>query len=493
MPLYNFRKLATSGFGPTELPCHNPFQLKTERSMHSVFETAPATPAIPITFATKATWDAISAGLSTPARQFALANGFKAKPGACLTLPAANGQIEQVVFGLEDATSKSRDPFRPGQLPGLLPSGVYRFANVAPHDARLAALAFALGSYRFGRYRKTDAPEVRLVPPDGIDVVEIARIAEAAVLARDLINTPANDMGPEELALEAQKLAKRFGANFSCVVGDDLTRQNFPLIHAVGMASPRAPRLIDLTWGDPAHPKVTLVGKGVCFDTGGLDLKPSSGMLIMKKDMGGAANVLALALMVMDAGLKLRLRVLIPAVENAVAGNAFRPLDIFPSRKGITVEIGNTDAEGRLVLADALALADEEKPDLLIDLGTLTGAARVALGPDLPPFYTNDEMLAQDLAVCAKQENDPLWRLPLWPAYDSWLDSKVANINNAPSGSFAGSITCALFLQRFVEAAKSWLHVDIYGWTPSAKPARPEGGECQAARAIYKLLSDRYG
>jgi leucyl aminopeptidase len=491
--LYNLRTLAMPGFGPTELLCHDPRQLKTERSMHSVFETAPATPAIAITFATKATWEEISAGLAAPARQFALANGFKAKPGACLTLPAANGQIEQVVFGLEEATSKSRDPFRPGQLPGLLPPGVYRFANVAPHDARLAALAFALGSYRFGRYRKTDAPEVRLVPPDGIDVAEIARIAEAAVLARDLINTPANDMGPEQLALEAQKLAKRFGASFSCVVGDDLIRQNFPLIHAVGMASPRAPRLIDLTWGDPAHPKVTLVGKGVCFDSGGLDLKPSSGMLIMKKDMGGAANVLALALMVMDAKLKLRLRVLIPAVENAVAGNAFRPLDIFPSRKGITVEIGNTDAEGRLVLADALALADEEKPDLLIDLGTLTGAARVALGPDLPPFYTDDETLAQDLAVCAKQENDPLWRLPLWPAYDSWLDSKVANINNAPSGSFAGSITCALFLQRFVEAAKSWLHVDIYGWTPSAKPARPEGGECQAARAIHKLLSDRYG
>jgi leucyl aminopeptidase len=259
------------------------------------------------------------------------------------------------------------------------------------------------------------------------------------------------------------------------------------------MASSRPPRLIDLTWGDPAHPKVTLVGKGVCFDSGGLDLKPSTGMLIMKKDMGGAANVLALAQMVMDAGLKLRLRVLIPAVENAVAGNAFRPLDIFTSRKGLTVEIGNTDAEGRLILADALALADEEKPDLLVDLGTLTGAARVALGPDLPPFYTNDETLAQDVAACAKQENDPLWRLPLWPAYDAWLDSKVANINNAPSGTFAGSITCALFLQRFVEHAKSWLHVDIYGWTPSAKPARPEGGECQAARAIYKLLVERYG
>ncbi len=460
--------------------------------MPSVFATSPAAAAIPISFATKATWDAVCAGLPGKARQFALANGFAAKPGACLTLPAADGAIAHVVFGLEDETSKFRDLFRPGLLPGLLPPGVYRFAN-APHDMRLATLAFALGAYRFGRYRKADAPDVRLVPPDGIDIAAITRAAEAAQFARDLINTPSNDMGPEELALAAQHLAQRFGARFDCIVGDELTRQNFPLIHAVGMASPRAPRLIDLTWGDPDHPKVTLVGKGVCFDTGGLDLKPSTGMLIMKKDMGGAANVLALAQMVMGAKLKVRLRVLIPAVENAVAGNAFRPLDIFPSRKGITVEIGNTDAEGRLILADALALADEEKPDLLVDLGTLTGAARVALGPDLPPFYTNDETLALDVARCAREENDPLWRLPLWPPYDSWLDSKVADVNNAPSGTFAGSITCALFLQRFVENAKSWLHVDIFGWTPQARPGRPEGGECQAARAIYQLLDERYG
>jgi leucyl aminopeptidase len=460
--------------------------------MPSVFETAPAASAIPITFASKATWDAICAGLPGEARQFALANGFAAKPGACLTLPSADGKIAQVLFGLEDEGSKSRDPFRPGALPGLLPAGVYRFAN-SPHDIRLAVLAFALGSYRFSRYRKAEVSGVRLAPPDGIDVADIARMAEAATLARDLINTPSNDMGPEELALAAEELAKRFGASFGCIVGDDLTRQNFPLIHAVGMASSRAPRLIDLSWGDPAHPRVTLVGKGVCFDTGGLDLKPSAGMLIMKKDMGGAANVLALAQMVMDAKLKVRLRVLIPAVENAVAGNAFRPLDIFKSRKGLTVEIGNTDAEGRLVLADALALACEEKPDLLIDMGTLTGAARVALGPELPPFYTNDETLALDVARCAKTENDPLWRMPLWPAYDAWLDSKVANINNAPSGTFAGSITCALFLQRFVEDTTRWLHVDIYGWTPHAKPARPEGGECQAARAVYKLLGERYG
>ncbi|KJC60551.1 cytochrome C oxidase subunit II [Bradyrhizobium sp. LTSPM299] len=456
--------------------------------MPSVFESSAN--AIPITFASKATWHAIRDTLPSPARQFADANGFVAKPGKCLTLPASDGSIAQVLFGLEDETHKAPDPFRPGALPGLLPPGVYRFAN-APHDIRLATLAFALGCYRFGRYRKNEAPDVRLVPPDGVDAADITRMADAAALARDLINTPSNDMGPAELAESARELATRFGADFNCITGDAL-EQGFPLIHAVGMASPRAPRLIDISWGDPAHPKVTLVGKGVCFDTGGLDLKPSSGMLIMKKDMGGAANVMALAQMVMDAKLKVRLHVLIPAVENAVAGNAFRPLDVFRSRKGITVEIGNTDAEGRLVLADALALADEEKPDLLVDLGTLTGAARVALGPALPPFYTNDEILAGEVAAHAKGENDPLWRMPLWPAYDAWLDSKTADINNAPSGGFAGSIICALFLQRFVEHATSWLHVDIYGWTPSAKPGRPEGGECQAARAIYKLLSQRY-
>jgi leucyl aminopeptidase len=460
--------------------------------MHAAFVTESTEAAIPVVFVTKATWDAISAGLDTPAQQFAHANAFSGKAGQVLSLPAPDGTIAQVLFGLDDASSPRQDRFRVGQLPGLLPPGTYRFAN-APHDARLAALAFALGSYRFGRYRASETPQVRLVPPAGVDIAAISRMAEAAGLARDLINTPANDMGPTELEAAARELATRFGARFSSIVGDELLKQNFPLIHAVGMASTRAPRLIDFTWGDASHPKVTLVGKGVCFDTGGVDLKPASGMLIMKKDMGGAANVLALAQMIMDAKLKVRLRVLIPAVENSVAGNAFRPLDIFPSRKGLSVEIGNTDAEGRLVLADALALADEETPDLLIDLGTLTGAARVALGPDLPPFYTDDDTLAVEVARCAHDENDPLWRMPLWGPYDAWLDSKVANINNAPANGFAGSITCALFLQRFVESAASWLHVDIYGWTPSAKPGRPEGGECQAARALYALLSQRYG
>ncbi|MBV9530875.1 MAG: leucyl aminopeptidase family protein [Bradyrhizobium sp.] len=460
--------------------------------MPSFFETAPAAAAsaVPITFASRSTWEVIGERLSKSARRFAAANGFNAKPGACLTLPDANGQIVQVLFGLEEATAQSRDAFRPGVLPGLLPDGVYRFAN-APHDLRLATLAFALGSYRFSRYRKADTSAVRLVPPDGVDVADIARISAAAALARDLINTPANHMGPEELVRAAGDVAKRFGASFNSISGEEL-ELDFPLVHAVGMASSRAPRLIDFCWGDGAHPKVTLVGKGVCFDTGGLDLKPSSGMLIMKKDMAGAANVLALAQMVMDAKLKVRLRVVIPAVENAVAGNAFRPLDILRSRKGLFVEIGNTDAEGRLILADALSFADEERPDLLVDMGTLTGAARVALGPDLPPFYTNDETLAQDVARCAHEENDPLWRMPLWQPYDNWLDSKVADLTNAPPGTFAGSITCALFLQRFVEHAKSWLHFDIFGWTPQARPARPEGGECQAARAVFKLLGERY-
>jgi leucyl aminopeptidase len=460
--------------------------------MHPVFDVPAGTAATPITFVTKSSLGAVAGTLTAQARQFVDAASYKAKPGQCLLLPSAKGGLDGVLFALEDEAAKWRDPFRPGQLPGLLPPGAYRFAN-APHDARLAALAFALGSYRFARYRKAEAVDVKLQLSNEFDGEDLSRMAEAAALARDLINVPANDMGPEELADAARALADRYGAKFSCVVGEDLLAKNFPLIHAVGKASPRAPRLVDFTWGEASHPKVTLVGKGVCFDTGGVDLKPSGAMLIMKKDMGGAANVLALAQMIMDAKLKVRLRVLVPAVENAVAGNAFRPLDIYPSRKGPTVEIGNTDAEGRLVLADALALADEEKPELLIDLGTLTGAARVALGPELPPFYTRDESLAADVARHAQAENDPLWRLPLWPPYDSWLDSKAADINNAPSGGFAGSIVCALFLGRFVEAAKQWLHVDIYGWTPSSKPGRPEGGECQAARAVYKLLAERYG
>lgn len=459
--------------------------------MYAAFEAGSGSSAVPVYCVAPSTLDGVIETTTDFVRAFVNASSFRAKPGQCLVVPKADGQIDRVFFGIEEPDAAWRDPFRAGQLPALLPPGVYRLVH-APDD-RLAALAFALGTYRFSRYKKVALPDVKLVLNEGLDGDELSRIADAVVLARDLINTPANDMGPEELAGAAEALAERFGASFACIVGDDLLNENFPLIHAVGKASSRAPRLIDFSWGDSSHPKVTLVGKGVCFDTGGVDLKPAGGMLNMKKDMGGAANVLALAQMIMSAKMKVRLRVLIPAVENSVGGNAFRPLDVYPSRKGDTVEIGNTDAEGRLVLADALTLAGEDNPDLLIDLGTLTGAARVALGPDLPPFYTRDEALAADVARCAQLENDPLWRLPLWPPYDTWLDSKVANINNAPSGGFAGSITCALFLGRFVDPKTTWLHVDIFGWTPSAKPARPEGGECQAARAIYRMLVERYG
>jgi leucyl aminopeptidase len=459
--------------------------------MHPAFASRDGAAPIPIWFVTKETYAQVRDALDTPARAFAASAKFEPKAGQMLLLPGKDDALSGVLFGLE-AADKVLDRFLPGRLPGLLPAGAYRFAN-APHDARLAALAFALGSYKFTRYRKADASGVTLALSNEVDGAELSRIADGVALARDLINTPANDMGPAELEDAARTLAERHGAQARSIVGDDLLKQNFPLIHAVGRASPRAPRLVDFTWGDEAARKITLVGKGVCFDTGGLDLKPSSGMLIMKKDMGGAACVLGAAHMIMGAKLKLRLRVLIPAVENAVSGAAFRPLDVYRSRKGITVEIGNTDAEGRLVLADALALADEEAPELIADMATLTGAARVALGPDLPPFYTHDDAFAADLARHARAEQDPLWRLPLWKPYDSMLDSKVADMNNVSSGAFAGSITAALFLNRFVEKAKAWVHFDVYGWTPSARPARPEGGECQAARALYALLKERYG
>jgi leucyl aminopeptidase len=456
--------------------------------MHPSF-VARSKSAQPIWFVTPATLSKVTAALDKRARAFIKASGFEPRPGRHLIVPAAQGVA--VLFGLDGKAG--HNAFLPGLLPGVLPAGTYRFAN-APHDSRLAALAFALGAYRFGRYRKAKDKAVRLVLPDGVDGDELSRIAEGMTLARDLINTPANDMGPAELEAAARALAKQHGAKIRVITGGDLLKQNFPLIHAVGRAADpsRAPRLIELRFGRASDPKVTLVGKGVCFDTGGLDLKPESAMLLMKKDMGGAATVLALAHMIMDARLKISLRVLIPAVENSVAGDAFRPLDVYPSRKGLNVEIGNTDAEGRLVLADALTLADEETPDLLVDMGTLTGAARVALGPEVIPFYTDDEALAADLASHATSENDPLWRLPLWMRYDQNIDSKVADVNNVAAGGMAGSIICALFLKRFVSAAKSWLHFDIYAWTPSAKPGRPEGGECQAARALYALLKQRY-
>jgi leucyl aminopeptidase len=460
--------------------------------MHPAFLARGAAPAVPITFVTAATWAEHRAQLDARGRAFAEAAGFEPKAGRHLLLPARDGALGGVLFGLENADDPLKDAFRPGALATVLPAGAYRFAN-APHDARLAALAIALGTYRFTRYRKSEGKDVQLELSEGVDGDDVSRIVEGVFLARDLINTPANDMGPAELEYAARALATQHGARVNVIVGEDLLRDNFPLIHAVGRAADRPPRLIDITWGDAAHPKVTLIGKGVCFDTGGLDIKSDTGMLNMKKDMGGAATMLALAHMLMSRGIKLRLRVLIPAVENSISGSAFRPRDIYRSRKGITVEIGNTDAEGRLILADAMALAEEEKPELIADMATLTGAARVALGTEVVPFYTDDEALASELADCAKTENDPLWRLPLWRPYDQMLESKVADTNNVSQGGFAGSITAALFLRRFTTEAKAWLHCDIYAWNQATRPGRPEGAECQAARALYALLVNRYG
>jgi leucyl aminopeptidase len=452
--------------------------------------SAPGT--VPITFVTAATWPQLRDNLDARSRAFAEAAGFAPKAGRHLLLPGPEGELAGVLFGLEPMDDTSKDLLRPGALPALLPAGTYQFANT-PHDARLAALAFALGSYRFARYRPPEDKDVRLELPAGVDGADLRRITEGVWLARDLINTPANDMGPAELETAAHALATRHRATFRAIVGADLIAENFPLIHAVGRAADGAPRLIDVSWGDPTHPKITLIGKGVCFDTGGLDIKNESGMLNMKKDMGGAATVLALAHMLMDRRANVRLRVLLPVVENAISGSAFRPRDIYRSRKGLSVEIGNTDAEGRLILADALALADEEAPALIVDMATLTGAARVALGPEVVPFYTDDDRLAGEVALSAGIESDPLWRLPLWRPYDQLLDSKVADVNNVSAGGFAGSITAALFLRRFVSAAKAWLHCDIYAWNQATKPGRPEGAECQGARALYHLLVSRYG
>ncbi|MDE3114202.1 MAG: leucyl aminopeptidase family protein [Pseudomonadota bacterium] len=416
--------------------------------------------------------------------------GFAAKAGEMVLVPDARGVLAFAVLGL----GKAEDPLALAAFSERLPAGLYALGEVAEEaGGARAALGWLLGTYDFTRYRKgvkKDWP--KLVLPAGVDGAEVSRIAEGVFLGRDLVNTPSNDLGPEELAAAARRLAKRHGARVSITQGAAL-KAKFPLIHAVGKASVRAPRLIDMVWGRPSAPKVTLVGKGVCFDSGGLDLKPSSAMLTMKKDMGGAAVVLAIAHMVMEAKLDLRLRVLIPAAENSVSGSAYRPGDVLQSRKGLTVEIGNTDAEGRLVLADALTLADEQEPALLIDVATLTGAARGATGMEVPPFFTDDEALAADLMRHGTEVHDPLWRLPLWRGYEDTLSSPIADLNNAPSYNLAGAITAALFLNRFVTETKRWAHFDIPAWIDRPRPGRRTGGEANAARAIYALLAARYG
>jgi leucyl aminopeptidase len=431
--------------------------------------------------------------LSETERSWVEAQGWSAKQGSVLLLPNGRGGIGGVLLGTGGKEWTTQVPLLAGVLPGTLPEGDYRFASPLP-DPELAALGFLAGSYRFTRYKTANGPKPkRLVLPEGASKAQVLALAEALYFGRDLINTPANDFGPAELEGAARELATAFGGSIKVTEGSGLLSDNFPMIHAVGRASDRAPRLIDLRWGSEHAPKVTIVGKGICFDTGGLDIKPSSAMALMKKDMGGAASALAFSLLVMRAKLPVRLRVLIPAAENSIAGNAFRPGDVLPSRNGMTVEIGNTDAEGRLVLADAISLADEEAPDYLITIATLTGAARIALGPDLPPLYTDDEDVASRLLASGRAVGDPLWRMPFWAPYDKLLKSSVADVSHIAEGSFAGSVIAALFLKRFVRDAKRFAHLDIFGWVPRERPGCPQGGEPQAARALFHFFCQELG
>jgi len=424
-------------------------------------------------------------------KAFAELSEFKAKAGQALVVPDTEGGLDRVLFGLGAST----DPMTFRGLPAKLPPGDFRIASAPAEMApELIALAFALGSYRFDRYKKKGGARPRLVTEEGVDLAEVRSLAHACALARDMVNTPPNDMGPLQIETIAREIAEQFGAGITVVTGEGLLEANYPAVHAVGRAAvpARAPRMIELSWGEPGHPLVALVGKGVVFDTGGLDIKPSAGMRNMKKDMGGAAHVLALARMIMAGKLPVRLAVLIPAVENAISGDAMRPGDILDSRKGLTIEVGNTDAEGRLILADALTRAAELEPALTLDLATLTGAARAALGPQLPPFYTDDETLAGQIEAAMATVSDPMWRMPLWKGYVDALDSDVADIKNDPDGwAQAGSVTAALFLQRFAPSGP-WAHFDIFAWNPRNRPGWPSGGEVQAVRALYRMISDRF-
>ena len=426
---------------------------------------------------------------------WAKVNGFEGQPGQALILPDGHGAILAVFVGAKaDDEGLPQPGFEMGKLAGTLPEGVYRLESELA-GLETALTAFLLGGYAFDRFKANKRGPVRLLVKDSAEREAALSQARGVIFSRDLINTPANLLGPAAIEASARALADAFDAPLSVIEGDALldSENSFPLIHTVGRAAHEAPRLIDFSWsGSDDGPSVTLVGKGVAFDSGGLNIKPGNAMALMKKDMGGAAAVLGLALIIIQAKLPVRLRVLVPAVENAISSGAFRPGDVLTSRKGLTVEIGNTDAEGRLILADALALADEEAPDLLIDMATLTGAARVALGPDLPPFFTDDDALAEEITSAGAAQDDPVWRMPLWERYDNAIAGKVADISNTGSMPFAGSITAALFLRRFVEKAQSWAHFDIYGWTPSARPGRPEGGEAQAIRALFTLLRNRY-
>ena len=442
--------------------------------------------AVPLHVVTPDALEACLNGLAENSRRWAEAQGFAASLGDLLILPDGNGEIAGVLVGYGHATDRARGRFHMGAVARKLPKGVYEIVSGLEGEALdEAALAWLLASYSYQRYRKTSPLQARLVAPEGVDIARLSIIANGEALTRELINTPASDMGPAELEEATRALASSHGADLNVIVGDDLVTSNFPMIHAVGRASSRPPRLIDLRWGSEG-PQLTLVGKGVCFDTGGLNLKPGASMGLMKKDMGGAATVLGLAHMIMALEMPLRLRVLIPAVENSIDGSAFRPQDILTSRKGLTVEINNTDAEGRLVLADALTLSDEDTPDLVISMATLTGAARVAMGPDIAPFYTDNDLHAAALTHAGGKVADPVWRLPFHEPYEDMIEPGIADLDNAPKGGMAGSITAALFLRRFV--ASPYIHFDIYGWQPSAAPARPKGGVGMGARAVLEAL-----
>jgi leucyl aminopeptidase len=448
--------------------------------------------AIPITILSRKKLKVWLADQPDQVQSWVKANGFIGALGSILHLPDTDGNLTAVLFGWGDSQSRRRGRFHFAKAAKTLPAGIYFInAGLSVTAAEEAALGWLLQSYRFDRYRVNPEQKAHLIAPDNIDTAKVEAIAAAEFLTRDLINTPASDMGPIALEAAFHALGKAHNAKTSAIIGNDLLKQNFPMIHAVGRASDQQPRLLELNWGNDSDPTVTLVGKGVCFDTGGLNIKPGASMGLMKKDMGGAATVMGLAQIIMTLKLSVRLRVLVPAVENSISAGAFRPGDILTSRKGLTVEINNTDAEGRLVLADALALADEEAPDYLICMATLTGAARVALGPDLAPYYTDDDSLSHALGRSGRKVADPLWRMPFWEPYEDTIEPGIADLDNAPSGGFGGSITAALFLRRFVEKSASFVHFDIYGWNPKSAPARPKGGAFLGARAIFEMLSAR--
>lgn len=427
-------------------------------------------------------------GLAAPAQAWATSNGFRANVGETIIFSDADGSISMAAIGMGGEKAQQRQRFVVAAARNSLPAGTYDLQGIEPGEALdEAALGWLLAAYRFDRYADAAAPHANIKPPNGVDAQRVEIIAAGEALSRDLINTPASDMGPKELELAAQKVAREFDATISVTQSQELQEQGFPMIHAVGRASDRLPRLIDMRWGD-LGPSLTLVGKGVCFDTGGLNIKPGASMGLMKKDMGGSAVVLGLARMIMALKMPIQLRVLIPAVENSISSNAFRPQDILTSRKGLSVEINNTDAEGRLVLADALALADEEKPDLILSMATLTGAARVAVGPDLAPFYATKKSDADALSEAGRKVRDPVWEMPFWDAYEAMIEPGIADLDNAPKGGMAGSITAALFLRRFVTETPRYVHFDIYGWQPSAAPARPKGGVGQGARAVLEAM-----